>query len=453
MTKGISTAYTATYAITKTSITTTPSSSSTTANDMMVEMGNQTMMMTTHQEEEETQEDHLQHNMGWPNVHLPFFDIRAKEAKDHSKAQMIVYAPIVHAHQRESWESFIVKHNDYTMKPFFMNDDGSNNDNELVEDDHSHHRRRRQLESHNHDDHGAGGEQPDEPWMPQRIHRLDGSLSVEEIEAEDTNIHDMHASNNNDSNFYVPLYQMEPLPPIEDGSASRIFNLDLMSYDPIKILLEKVLETKHPTLSEILDLEFLYDFGGSDGGEDDTMGHVHTDHKKKKEEDPHAMLIYPVFDNFIMEMEEKYDNHDHANDDQHGDHTIRGFVFAIFPFHMIFKNDEMINDMYAVLSDTCGSGSDKYVRQFTYYIDDKKATYLGKGDHHETEFDNWGTSRKFELGYGEEDDDEEEGRRRYSELDEDEVDEGCKVSFFVRCNGLHTTSSLHSKMLTGSRAQ
>ena len=382
MAKGISTAYTATYAITNVTVA-------------VVEDG------------DNVQEEADGHNVGgWPNVHLPFFDIRAKEAKQHSKAQMIVYAPIVYAHQRDSWESFVKSHNDYNMN---MNHPGGND----------------------HDDNAAAA-----AWIPQRIHGLDGSLSIiDEIE----NDHNSINNNDEDHQFHVPLYQMSPLPPIQDGSASRMVNLDLMSNDPMKILLQEVLTTKQPTLSEILDLKFLYNFDGGDGDEEDKeeeeeevhehdgFGDETTIVKEEEEEesddDPHALLIYPVFDNFVEMEETEEEDHDRSE-------TIRGFVFAVFPWDMIFKNDELIRSMYAVLSDTCSttstSSESRNVRQFTYFIDDKKVTLLGNGDHHEPKFDYLGTSKKFELEYGEEEDEDADRRRRFLHSDHGE---GCEVSF------------------------
>ena len=282
--------------------------------------------------------------------------------------------------------------------------------------------------------------------MPQPIH------SVEAHDGDHDGQDDDHKQEGKE--YYLPLWQLDPTPNDHDASGTLI-NMDLASYAPIKDLVEKVLATKEPASSQILDLKFLYKF--IEVEDVDQEAEDQDDDFGASDEDPHALLVYPVFENFDDRRQELYDGHHHHDEDlyeqwAHGQSApnemdddpeskpmIKGFVFTIFPLQIIFKNDELIRGMYTVLSDTCGQQSQ--ANQFTYYIAEKKATLLGQGDFHERKFNYLNTHIEFEPEEGEEDESEEAESDEHGEHVRFLAEHDCEV----RYNGTHQTLQNNAK--------
>jgi len=219
----------------------------------------------------------------------------------------------------------------------------------------------------------------------------------------------------------APVWQVAPAP-----DDVRYINLDLRSIPSFDSLIDSVVEKKEPAISEIMDLSYLYRYSVVEGEEENESGHEEEEHEDKEdrrldadveEDTPHACIIQPVFQNFDEGA------------------PVVGLVVAVFPWSLIFKNDELIRGMYAVVDDACSNSSR------TYWINKKTVTYLGQGDLHETRFDYLGSKSEFELSESEEEEEEEEDdeRRMAEEKDEEaeeggaeegEDEEGCEVSFW-----------------------
>ena len=267
-------------------------------------------------------------SQNWPFIRLPYFEVQGNEARAHSDAKMMAYAPLVKPSEKESWEEYV----EMELK----------NTTDMVHPIHS------LADMDDHEGHGHVG---------------DGD------------------GHNHEREFFVPLWQMDPA-----NEGGHHVNLDLATYHPIKKLIERVLETREPALSELLDLEFLDEFINTA----DHDGHgVHDDDGFH----PHAMMIYPVFDSFADRLQSN--NVGGLGHEPTTIPVIKGFVFAIFPWEVIFMNDEMIRGMYAVLTDTCGDNT-----MYTYYMSESKVTLIGRGAQHESRFNEFGRHTELELEIG-----------------------------------------------------
>ena len=188
--------------------------------------------------------------------------------------------------------------------------------------------------------------------------------------------------------FLAPVWQTGAAP-----SNPANINVDLYSHPTFARMMQQVLKTKESAVSEILDLSFLYKYSTiafSEGSIDE-----HRD-------EPHACIIQPVLDTIEKKESSK----------------VVGFMIAVFPWSLYFKNDELIHGMYAVLDDKCGSTS------HTYFIDQRSVEYLGPRDLHEVKFNYLGRHRNFELGEEHEDEEDDEDRFRSRVLGGKDDDEG-----------------------------
>jgi hypothetical protein len=194
-------------------------------------------------------------------------------------------------------------------------------------------------------------------------------------------------------------------------------------------MMQQVLKTKEPAVSEILDLSFLYKYSttvvsteeeGYEEGDEEQEDEGSEGSVDELKDEPHACILQPVLETF----EEKESS------------KVVGFIIAVFPWSHIFKNDELIQGMYAVLNDKCSSTS------HTYFIDERSVEYLGPRDLHEVNFNYLGTHKEFELSEEEEEEEEEDDEDRFrsrvlwgddgghSDNDDDDDDSMCTVRFF-----------------------
>jgi CHASE domain len=288
-------------------------------------------------------------NQTWPNVTIPFFEIRAHEAKQRVTMDIFMVAPFVKEADRLGWEAYATANQGWL---------GAGLDYQELENV----------------DPGA---------IPKVIHPFSNDTSM----------------GGHDS--YLPLWQIGPAP-----SNASIVNLDLLSHSHIRTVVERVLETGKAELSPITDVRFLIEHSNTkvDGErrrmignkvQRNAVGHGSREAEEAKDgseqsksssegknndeddaggyrdlNEPRALIVQPVFATFEKNA------------------TIAGFVIATFSWEYVFANDDVIRGMTVVLSDSCHS-------QFTYQIN-RLAKFRGEGDFHDKKYDYLKRHEEFE---------------------------------------------------------
>jgi hypothetical protein len=178
---------------------------------------------------------------------------------------------------------------------------------------------------------------------------------------------------------YIPLWQ-EARAPADTSS----INFNLMSHAVFNRVFHLARQIKTAVLSEVFDPSTLL---GEAALFKDNNGEVH----------PESILVQPVFDGFDEEIR-----------------SVVGAVVAVLPWDIYFQNllHDGANGLVCVVRDTCGD-------VFSYRIDGPRATFLGNGDHHDSEYD----SLEFAVLFAPFVD--------FSDADDDSVDAHCEYSLHI----------------------
>ena len=178
---------------------------------------------------------------------------------------------------------------------------------------------------------------------------------------------------------YVPLWQEARAP-----SDTSSINFNLMSHEVFDKVFSLARQVKTAVLSEVFDPATLL---GEAALFKDDNGEVH----------PESILVQPVFDEFDEEIR-----------------SVVGAVVAVLPWDIYFEN--LLHDgaegLVCVMRDTCGD-------VFSYRIDGPHAKFLGKGDHHDSEYD----SLEFAVPFAPFVD--------FSDADDDSVDAHCEYTLHI----------------------
>jgi hypothetical protein len=282
-------------------------------------------------------------------VTLPFFEVRAQEARYQSGVEVVAFAPLVSKEDKDAWEAYAVDNQGWIQEGLEFQDS----------------------------DTPAPGHIPE---------------SVFPREEEEGRI-------------LAPLWQVGPAP-VNAG----IVNLNLLSLASFDRLVDQVLLTREAAVSEVIDVLSLISYEYSSSGEEQDGEEARSPSTEDADLGPSAFILQPVYESF--------------NDDA----RIVGVVFMEFKWSLIFKNDELIVGMFAILNDSCGTSH-------TYFIDEGSTTYMGQGDLHERQFDHLGTSKEFELSESEEEEEDEDRKRERRIKEEEESGENddsmCEVWYNV----------------------
>ena len=143
----------------------------------------------------------------WPNFTMPHFEMHGDILKTSTKAQAIVFAPIVH--DLDEWNEYSVANQDWIQESYELRDDPNT---------------------------------PDP--IPEKVYRRyeDGTPTPEAIDGP--------------SDEYCPLWQESDAP--EDTS---VINFNLLSHDTFAKVFALMKDTKGPVLSEVLDVSELFGYG------------------------------------------------------------------------------------------------------------------------------------------------------------------------------------------------
>jgi hypothetical protein len=150
----------------------------------------------------------------------------------------------------------------------------------------------------------------------------------------------------NDSKFYCPLWQ-ESEAPHDTGS----INYNLIDHPTFGPLFRTMRKSKAPVLSDVFDpTSMLGESAKIDYGD----GKYH----------PQSIILQPIYKDFNEESD------------------LVATLLAVVPWDGYFTNmlHQGANGIILVMRDTCGD-------EFSYRIDGDKATFLGQGDYHESQYD------------------------------------------------------------------
>jgi hypothetical protein len=153
---------------------------------------------------------------------------------------------------------------------------------------------------------------------------------------------------------YSPIWQMSPAPTDES-----IVNYNLFENDSFQSLAAFVATSKASIISKTLDTSQLFD---TSVGAAANLG-----------EKPVSLLLQPIFKDFSDEAK------------------IVGHYVAVLEWEAFFENvlHKGSNGLIIVLKDSCNDEA------FTFEINGRGVNYLGKGDHHEEEYDNLERTTEF----------------------------------------------------------
>lgn len=182
----------------------------------------------------------ISENLTFPYVTVPHFEVHGVLNNNVSKAMQVSFAPLIKHHEKTEWESYASLNQGWIDEGLAL---GIGSKQQHVKN--------------------GTSMAPISPW----IHQVDKD-GKKNIQMEQT------------AKFgpwsYAPVWQQAPAP--EDHS---IVNFDLLSHPTFERVFQEIWESHEPTISEALQLEFLYG-----GAIQDDATH------------PHSFLASPVFASF-----------------------------------------------------------------------------------------------------------------------------------------------------------
>jgi len=215
----------------------------------------------------------------WPYVTIPDFEVQMHQIRALSGGQMIFFTPIIADETLDAWGMYSTQNQAWIEEGLHVINDGYQVDNQV-----------------NHTDPGR---------IPPFLHTLQGNKVPMSPRG-----------------YYAPLWQFSPPP-----STANMVNLDLFYIFPwFETLSSEVLMTRHPILSETIDMHVLFSSKTTQDNNEDPIvapaaneeGYEST--QQHQQEQVHSILMYPVFETFAP------------------DAPIRGFLLALVPWEEYFHN-------------------------------------------------------------------------------------------------------------------
>ena len=159
----------------------------------------------------------------------------------------------------------------------------------------------------------------------------------------------------------APLWQAGPVPP-----NIGLVNFNMLSIPLISKVFNQVMYTRLLVLSQVLDLTEVF----SEAGSQAFVEHLHGEEAGEVPH-PESLVLQPIFK------------------DLGADPDIAGALLVALPWNVFFDN--LLNgeaSVFCVVKNKCG-------QTFTYLIEGQKSTFLGNGDLHDPEFDDYVRSTDF----------------------------------------------------------
>jgi len=209
----------------------------------------------------------------FPFTTLPFFEVKAMEARKQSGVDAFVFIPFVLSSNKTAWEEYALE-NQYWIH--------------------------QGLEHQ-----GLDPSQMNPETISPTLMSFPGSSSI--------------AENDNNGLLYAPVWQTGAAP----TNVSAI-NLDLLTHPVFHQLFHSIVKTKEPAVSPVMDLSFLYQQSHPQVDEDDhdrrlgeeSDGDEDEEEGKGKLEEPQSVILQPVFESFDESAE------------------VVGFVAAVFRWYV-----------------------------------------------------------------------------------------------------------------------
>jgi hypothetical protein len=332
-------------------------------------------------------------NETWPFVSVYDFEIKGAHTRLDSATELVIFAPMVSDENRERWEEYSVDNQGWLMKSTeqalqtntWFEDEFYD---EIGADEHEDGAMDHDNTAMNHGATGAGTmdhgrnmragrrflqdvESMDMTGMVMEMNgtslgTMDSSMGASNVTAIASEIYRMEAdgSTNQESRaFYAPVWQMSP-PPKEPS----LVNQDLYSNPVFKRMINYIMDSGgQPGLSEFVDVRPLYEGLFTEAehwqlhdkfhGAGANVGHSARDH-------PHTLIVAPVRRTIDTDAE------------------IVGILAAVVPWDLYLSRllPLGIDGVYVVLENTCG-------QVVTYEINGPEASFIGKGDLHQTTYD------------------------------------------------------------------
>jgi len=238
------------------------------------------------------------------------------------------YSPLIDSSQRAEWEQYSWDNQDWIIESARLKKVESTHRDALhgTIQDHEHDRRRLQEQ---------------ERISPSLWRWENGQKVVEPTEPD---------------KLYAPMWQVSP-------ASYTPINVNLLSDPRVEDLFVSMVSVNESIMSPMTKITDLWDF-------------MFDPEEKPQKEDPHGMLMEPVYRSF----------------EAAGNRELVGFLLGLTSwknkFNMLLP--EGVEGIYAVVKDSCNS-------TMTFWLNGTKAVYLGEDDHHETAYDQYEREMPMEL--------------------------------------------------------
>jgi len=287
----------------------------------------------------------LSANETWPNVTLPHFDLRAREAEEISGIELIVFSPVVTKENRKGWEEYAWTHQNWIDEDLLYHDGGEDlhpgtiypNIYRYSEDNYGEHGDRRRLVT----EYEEGFYTPVWQLGPGTLFVHDeNAIAFKECRENWPDLTRLFL-------FFISSTPSTLFFPSVPSNAT-IINLDLNTHPAFKNTIAEVLQIEHTLLSQVVDLDFLLE---------------HSDVHFTNDDHPRSFILQPVYEDF------------------YGTRVV-GFLIGELAWEIFFVDilPQGTNGILVDVQGTCGA-------EFTYDIEGHEAIYWGEGDRHDPKYD------------------------------------------------------------------
>jgi hypothetical protein len=274
----------------------------------------------------------------FPNITQPYFEISAGYVDGMGGVMLVAFSPLVEAEKQSEWVEYSIDNHGWIEESKRLREIHPGHVDPLHGTIQDHEHDNIILEDHE-DDHDRRAEEatPVTPF----IWRWEDGRQVPEIGLP--------------GEVLAPLWQVTP------AKASAV-NVNLFSDERVVDLYTAMIASRQSLLSTTTEIEDLFDF-------------LFDPDEKPKKSSPHAFLMEPVYSAFEESPE------------------LVGFLLGVTSFKNIMDNavEEGANGIVCVISDSCRS------RDMTYLLNGPVSTFLGYGDLHDKNFEDYMHSVQLEA--------------------------------------------------------
>lgn len=297
-------------------------------------------------------------NASWPLLTIPHFEVRASAYLTISKTESIAFAPVVPVDQREAYENYTLNNQqwiqegiDYMFQVQQQQEEVEGSS--LINDD----------DSYSTTDDNPNNDMYEHVVNSEGFSRLHKAKPIQPFIWTHAPLTHRAIPEDTNTSYYVPIWQTYPAP-----RNSYVVGHNLLGAPEFQSLILSTQQEPHlAVLSDVFDDNFRL-FGSAQTIDDD----------------PKSVLLQPIF----RDMEGARTDHlqdENNNNIQEGaerSNLIVGYMVIIKKWHQIFQNVlyDGATPVVVVLKNTCQ-------KAFTYEIIGSRAKFLGRGDLHDSRYD------------------------------------------------------------------